>query len=625
MSLTGGLATERQVEPQTECFPVMALEDTARPIPDRALPQLFEAQAARTPEATALEFGDDRLDYGELDRRANRLAHRLCGLGIGAETPVAILMERSPALVVAILAVLKAGGAYLPLYASAPDARLAALIREAGAPILLADRLAQGRRLGQDARILVVDDDLSSEPGPATSPQIDRDPGQLAYVMYTSGSTGMPKGIRIADRDVVALACDRCWQDGAQARVLMHSPLAFDASTYEIWVPLLAGGTMVMAPPGELDLDRLTGTILAKAVSSAFITTSLFNLIADECPGTFRNMRSVWTGGEAASAAAFSRVLQACPGISVVNGYGPTEMTVFALSHDVTEPPANTVPIGRPLDNTQAYVLDAALRPVSADEIGELYLAGVGMARGYLARPGFTAARFVANPFGPAGSRMYRTGDRSKWRPDGALDFAGRADDQVKIRGFRIEPGEVAAALSAEASVAQAAVVTREDRPGEKRLVGYVVARHRDCDPVALRRALAARLPDYMVPAALVVLSALPLTPNGKLDRKALPPPDFTPAALRAPRTPQEEILVGLFAELLGMEQVGIDDGFFDLGGHSLLATRLISRIRSTFGVELSIRMIFDAPTAAALAPHLSRGAATRPALRARARSGAIH
>jgi amino acid adenylation domain-containing protein len=601
------------------------LNDTAQPAPDADLCVLFENQVARTPEAIAVALADRSLTYAALNARANQLAHHLKGLGVGCETVVGLCVERSADMLVGVLGILKAGAAYFPLEPSLPGERLIAMLDDLMVPILVTQAAMVDRLPSHWARLVELDaqwPEIARQP--ISSPHSGVGSDNLAYVMYTSGSTGRPKGIGTTHRNVVALACDRRWQDGAQARVLMHSPLAFDASTYEIWVPLLAGGTVVVAPPGELDLDRLSQAVLSNQVSSAFLTTALFNLIADDRPAVLRNLRSVWAGGEAASPAAFSRIVEACPGTSVVNVYGPTETTTFALSHDVTEPPADTVPLGRPLDNTQAYVLDAGLRPVPIGVIGELYLGGTGLARGYMARPGLTAERFVANPFGPSGTRLYRTGDRAKWRPDGVLDFAGRVDDQLKIRGFRIEPGEVAAALLTEASVAQAAVVMREDRPGEKRLVGYVVARHGECDPVAVRRAVAARLPDYMVPAALVVLAALPLTPNGKLDRKALPPPDFTPVALRAPRTPQEEILAGLFAELLGLERVGIDDGFFDLGGHSLLATRLISRIRSTLGVELPIRAIFEAPSVAMLAQRLDRDDATRPVLRARERPDAI-
>ncbi|MFF2147942.1 alpha/beta fold hydrolase, partial [Kitasatospora sp. NPDC058190] len=350
-------------------------------------------------------------------------------------------------------------------------------------------------------------------------------------------------------------------------------------------------------------------TITTHGVTGLWLTAGLFRLVAEERPGLLAGVREVWTGGDVVSPAAVARVLAACPGIEVVNGYGPTEATTLATCHAVRtlDEHAATVPIGGPMANMRTYVLDAHLRPVPTGMVGELYLAGTGVARGYLGRPGLTAERFIADPYGPPGSRMYRTGDLAWWQTDGTLEFAGRADHQVKLRGLRIEPGEIEAVLASCPGVAQAAVVAREDRPGDKRLVAYLVPAPEGApEATELSERLRRDLPEYMVPSAFVTVDTLPLTANGKLDRAALPAPEYgAPGAGRGPRTPQEQLLCDLFAEVLGREQVRIDDNFFDLGGHSLLAARLASRVRETLGVELSLRMLFEAPTVAGLTERL--------------------
>ncbi|MFE0178473.1 amino acid adenylation domain-containing protein [Streptomyces sp. NPDC059002] len=612
-------------------------EGAGQHLPDTNVADLFEERARKDPAATAVVDTDGtELSYAALDARADRLARRLVAVGVGPERPVAVLMERSADLVVALLAVLKAGGAYVPLDGRWPRSRLDHILRDTGAAVLLTD--------DEPAEVPPGDGDIVHVRVGGSGPDADGGgrgcgprggcgvgPDGLMYVMYTSGSTGRPKGVAVSHRGVVGLAADRRFAADAHRRVLFHSAHVFDASTYEIWAPLLAGGTVVVAPPGELSptvLERATGE---RGVTALFLTIGLFRVLAEEAPGCFAGLREVWTGGELVPSVVVERVLRACPETTVIDVYGPTEATTFATCDAVTDADLDEVspPIGRPMDGTRTYVLDAGLGLVPPGVVGELYVAGTGLARGYAHRPGLSAERFVADPYaasyGVAGERMYRTGDLARWTSDGRIDFVGRADTQVKVRGFRIELGEVETALLAHPDIAQAAAVVREDRPGDRRLVGYAVpvagtAREtvEGTDPTGLTGGL---LPDYMVPSAVVALDALPLTVTGKLDRRALPAPDLTPAAAgRAPRTPREETLCAIFADVLGVPSVTVDDDFFALGGHSLLATRLVSRVRSALGVELRIHTLFDHPTVDALARRLPAPGAVRPALGVRAR-----
>ncbi|MGA9312752.1 MAG: amino acid adenylation domain-containing protein, partial [Pseudonocardiaceae bacterium] len=558
---------------------VVGWNGTVWEVPGVGLAELFGAQVRRAPDAVAV-VGDGVLwSYAELEVRANRLAHRLIRLGVGVEQPVGVLMERSAGLVVGELAVVKAGGAYLPVDLRAPVERMRSVLVQAGVSVLLTDRgweaVAGSVHGGQ---VVVVDvDSLVDESG--SDPGVVVDPEQLAYVMYTSGSTGVPKGVAVRHRDVVALAFDRCFGGGGHERVLLHSPAAFDASTYELWVPLLRGGQVVVAPPGEVDVEVLRRMITQYGVTGLFLTTALFRLVAQNSPECFAGVREVWTGGEIVPAAAVRLVLAACPGVVVVDVYGPTETTTFASSYRMTavESVPGVVPIGRPLDNMRVYVLDRWLRPVPVGVLGELYIAGAGLARGYLGRAGLTAARFVADPFGPAGGRMYRTGDVARWTPGGELVFVGRVDHQVKIRGFRIELGEIEAVLAGHSEVGEVVVIAREDQPGIKRLVAYLVPSVDAAPtPAQLRSHAGEVLPDYMVPAAFVLLPELPLGPTGKLDRRALPAPDLQPVSeYIAPRTETEAVLAQVWVEVLGVERVGVEDNFFELGGDSILSIQV--------------------------------------------------
>ncbi len=446
------------------------LNDTAVPVPDRSIHGRFRRQVAATPDAIALEAGETTLTYRELDQLSDTFAHHLICRGVGPESLVAVALKRSPDLVVSMLAVLKAGGAYLPIDPGYPAERVTFMLRDADPTVVITD--------GE----LAVPDGLPSMPVDALRTAVDQAPHPadrsdlLAYVMYTSGSTGVPKGIAVTHHNVVSLAADRRWSGGAHARVLLHSPHTFDASTYELWAPLLGGGRVVISPPEDLHAATVAALVAERRLTALWLTAGLFSVIVDQDPTCLAGLREVWVGGDAVSPAAVERVLAACPGLTVVNGYGPTETTVFATCHPVSsEPVGAEVPIGRPMDNMRVFVLDAGLRPVPPGVVGELYVAGAGLARGYLRQPGLTAGRFVACPFGGPGERMYRTGDLAAWTPTGELAFRGRADTQVKVRGFRIEPGEVETVLTGHPAVDQAVVVSREDQAGDQRLVAYVV------------------------------------------------------------------------------------------------------------------------------------------------------
>ncbi|HEX3554405.1 MAG TPA: amino acid adenylation domain-containing protein [Thermoanaerobaculia bacterium] len=544
---------------------------------------LFAEQAARVPAAVAVVCGDEEVAYGELARRARRVAGRLLAMGLPAESRVAVTAERSTGLIAALLGILQAGCAYLPLDPELPDERRRFLLADAGAVLLDLDADGDG-------------DEASVLPEVAAS--------QLAYVMYTSGSTGEPKGVAVTHGNVVRLVRGARWADlGPDETFLQLGNLAFDAATLEIWAPLLNGGRLALFPGRRPGLDELADAITRYGVTSLWLTAGLFHqMVAQRLEG-LRPLRQLLAGGDVLSPARMRQALEGLPGCTVVNGYGPTENTTFTACFPMRDAARwdAAVPLGRPIQGTSVHVVDAALRPVPVGVWGELLAGGEGLARGYLGRPALTAERFVPDPFtGAPGGRLYRTGDLVRWRPDGLLEFLGRTDFQVKVRGFRIEPGEVEAALRAHPAVRDAVVVARPGIGGESRLVAYVVGTAGE----DLRAFLRSRLPEAMIPSLFVPLAALPLNANGKVDRKALPAAQ--PAANKAagavrPRTPKEERLAGIWREVLGLAEVGIHDNFFQLGGDSILSIQIVARARRE-GLLLTPRQIFESQTIAELA-----------------------
>ncbi|MFJ1915388.1 amino acid adenylation domain-containing protein [Streptomyces sp. NPDC088147] len=595
---------------------------TVRDLPAGTLPEILERQAARTPDAIAVRFEDGTLDYAALHERADRLARVLAAGGAGPEKIVALALPRSPELVVALLAVLKTGAAYLPLDPGHPAERLGLLLDEARPVAVVTPPGDGGDTLPPGLPRIPVDAN-----GPADGPAPWRTAGLLpdhpAYLLYTSGSTGRPKGVLVPHRGIVNRLrwMQHAYGLTADDRVLQKTPAGFDVSVWEFLWPLAEGAQLVLAAPdGHRDPHYLAALIERLGVTTAHFVPSMLGAFLDalgpagpdgeppvRAAACTAVLRRIIASGEELPRDLVNRTGRLL-GVPLHNLYGPTEASV-----DVTAwpcPPGigtGAVPIGRPVWNTRALVLDSALRPAAPGAVGELYLGGVQLARGYLRRPGQTAERFVADPYGRPGDRLYRTGDLARRRPDGTLEFAGRADDQVKLRGQRIEPGETAAVLAAHPSVAQAVVVVRDDPPAGPRLVGYAVtADGGPPDEAALAAHCAAHLPEPLRPSAIVPLPSLPLTPNGKLDRAALPAPGRPAAGPgRAARSPHEEVLCGLFAEVLGVERAGIDDDFFELGGHSLLATRLTGRIREVLGTDTTVQALFRAPTPARLAEQL--------------------
>ena len=582
---------------------------------NRPIHLMFAAQARRTPTAIAVRFEQHALTYNELNRKANQLAHRLRRLGVGPEVRVGLLAPRSAGMIVAMLAVLKAGGAYVPLDPEYPRERLAFMLETSRCPVLVtdgvtADGLAGGRAL-VDTADRTIDSESDADPADNTGTE------NPAYVIFTSGSTGKPKGIVIPHRAVNHLVASDYIKLGQRNCVAHASNPSFDATTFEVWGALLSGAQLVVLPLDVILSPRdFAAEIRRWRIDTLFLTTALFNQIARELPEAFAPLEHLLFGGESADAGAVREVLEKGRPHRLLHVYGPTETTTFASSHLVEEVPrgADTVPIGRPISNTRFYILDRHLQPVPIGVTGELHIGGDGLARGYLDHPRLTADRFIPDPFGSEpGGRLYRTGDLARWLPQGHVEFVGRNDFQVKVRGFRVELGEIETVLRIHEAVREAVVVARTDAHGEAYLTAYIVAARGPLTAVGeLRAFLKEKLPEYMVPSVYLFLDKLPLNSHGKVDRRALPRSEGTvrelDAPFVAPRNAIEEVLVEIFAEVLGVERVGVNDNFFDLGGHSLLATQLVSRVRKDFQPDLPLRKIFEAPTVAALAALLVAG-----------------
>ncbi|MEA2175746.1 MAG: hypothetical protein QOD00_3338 [Blastocatellia bacterium] len=587
--------------------------DTDSPYPSHSsIQQLFEEQVLHTPEKIALVFGDEQLTYAELNRRANRLAHYLRAMGVGLEVMVGLLLERSTEMVVGLLAILKAGGAYVPLDPSYPLERLDFMLMDAQLSVLLTMDELMDNLPSFSGQIVCLDTDAKLIGGASDANPAHETTGEnLAYVIYTSGSTGQPKGISIMHRAVTRLVLETNYlRIQPSDRVAQASNASFDALTFELWGALLNGAQLVgMSRDVTLSPADFALQIREREISVMFITTALFNQIAALAPHSFSTIQHLLFGGEAVEPKWVRKVLKEGAPARLLHVYGPTESTTFTTWHEVSEDAENgaTIPIGRPLSNTRVYLLDQNLEPVPAGVPGEIYIGGDGLARDYLRRPGLTAEKFLPDAFSrEEGARMYRTGDLARYLSGGSIEFLGRADNQVKVRGFRIELEEIEAALGAHPSVEEAVALAREDGLEERRIVAYLV-----CDeeraPTAseLRAFLAAKLPDYMIPSAFVMLERLPLTPNGKVDRRALPAPGQTRPELAqnfiAPTSPTEVILAGIWASVLGVERIGVHDGFFELGGDSLLAIQVVSKARE-HELMFSIHQLFQHPTIAALA-----------------------
>jgi amino acid adenylation domain-containing protein len=565
--------------------------------------ELVAAQSQLTPEAIALECDDSALTYAELNARANQLAHYLRRCGVGPEVLVGLCLEPSLELVIGVLGILKAGSAYVPLDPAYPRERLSLMLADSQAPVIVTQK--QYTDLTNETRIVCLDRDWSLIAHESAS-DLDSgvSPDNLAYVMYTSGSTGIPKGVSINHRAVVRLVKEANYVElNSTHTFLQLATVSFDASTFEIWGSLLNGVRLALMKGGTPSLQELGAALRRHRVTTLWLTAGLFNLMVDQQLDALKQLKQLLAGGDVLSVAHVRRFLQNAPGCKLINGYGPTENTTFTCCHSLTEAAAidGTVPIGRPITNTRIYILDGALQPVPLGAIGELYTSGKGLARGYFNRASLTAERFIPNPFSPS-ERLYKTGDQVRHLAGGQVEFIGRVDDQVKIRGYRIEPAEVEAVLAQHAGVRQCKVLVQEVTPADKRLVAYVVCDEQQQPGTAqLRGFLKERLPGYMIPAAFVTLAQLPLTASGKVDRKALPKPEQSreqsEQPLVLPRTPTEQQLAEMWSELLGLQQVSIHDNFFELGGHSLLLTQLASRMRNTMNVDVPLRSLFEAPT----------------------------
>jgi microcystin synthetase protein McyA len=583
--------------------------DTARDYPTgERLHELFEAQAERTPDASALVHENERLTYAELNARANRLAHRLMSLGVGPESLVGVFVGRSAGMVVVLLGILKAGAAYVPLDPEYPQGRLRFMLADARVRVVVTESHLVERLPEHDAQVVRLDDHAAFDEESVENPRAGVTAANLAYVIYTSGSTGVPKGVAIQHHSAAAMLrwAHETFTRAELASVLASTSICFDLSVYELFAPLTCGGRVVVAQ-NALQLPALAAheVTLVNTVPSAMTELMRVGGVPD-------SVLTVNLAGEPLKRALVEHIYAGTKARRVWNLYGPSEDTTYSTFELVPQGDASAPSIGRPIYNTQLYVLNRLGLPAPVGVVGELYLGGLGVSRGYLNRPELTAEKYMPDPFGATpGARLYRTGDLARYLPDGRVDFLGRRDQQVKIRGYRIELGEIEAALHAQAGVREALVTARADGAGQSRLVAYVVGGAAAGGVSELRAGLRERLPEYMIPSAFVFLDELPLTPNGKVDRKALPEPEGVrpelTAAYLAPRTDAERVVTEIWRRLLQVEQVGVHDNFFDLGGHSLLLARVHAELRETFARDIPLTALFQHPTVNALAEYLSR------------------
>jgi amino acid adenylation domain-containing protein len=585
--------------------------------------QLFEAQVEKTPDAVALIFNNQHLTYRDLNSRANQLAQYLQTLNIRAETLVGICIERSLEMVVALLAILKAGGAYVPLDPGYPRERLAFMLLDTQVSILLTQKELVAKLPTHTAFVICLDADWhtiaqNKKENPSTNVTAEN----LAYVMYTSGSTGTPKGVSVIHRGVVRLVKETNYAHlTAEEIILQLAPISFDASTFEIWGCLLNGGRLVICPPHTPSLDELGQIIQQYQVTTLWLTAGLFHLIVDEKIDALKSLHQLLAGGDVLSVTHVQKFLQTIENCRLINGYGPTENTTFTCCHLITAPlqPGVSIPIGRPIANTQVYILDNNFQAVAIGEVGELYIAGDGLARGYLNRPELTAEKFIFHSFDSnLATRLYKTGDLARYLPDGNIEFLGRIDNQVKIRGFRIELGEIEREIAQHPDVREIVVLARQDETGEKQLTAYIVPHNNSkYTHNNLRSFLQQQLPHYMVPSAFVILESLPLTANGKVDRHKLPAPSRERPQLEqayiAPQTDLERLLAGILSELLKIDRVGIDDNFFDLGGTSISILQVAARVKQELGIELPAVKLFQYSTIGFLAKYLHSNQNSQP------------
>ncbi|MBE8965660.1 non-ribosomal peptide synthetase [Nostocales cyanobacterium LEGE 12452] len=585
--------------------------------------QLFEAQVEKTPDAIALIFNNQPLTYRDLNSRANQLAQHLQSLGVGTEILVGICIERSLEMVVALLAILKAGGAYIPLDPGYPQERLAFMLSDTQVSVLLTQKELVPKLPTHTAFVICLDADwntiaLNKKENLSTSVTADN----LAYVMYTSGSTGIPKGVSVIHRGVVRLVKETNYAHLTSEEVILQlAPISFDASTFEIWGCLLNGGLLVIYPPNTPSLEELWQIIQQYQVTTLWLTAGLFHLIVDEKIDALKSLRQLLAGGDVLSVPHVQKFLQTVENCQLINGYGPTENTTFTCCHHIKAPlkPDASIPIGRPIANTQVYILDQNLQSVSIGETGELYIGGDGLARGYFNRPDLTAEKFISHSFdNNLATRLYKTGDLARYLPDGNIEFLGRIDNQVKIRGFRIELGEIEREIAQHPDVREIVVLARQDEAAEKQLTAYIVPHYNSgYTHNKLRDFLQQRLPNYMVPSAFVMLESLPLTANGKVNRHKLPAPSRERPQLEqayiSPQTDLERLLAGILSELLKIDRVGIDDNFFDLGATSISILQVAARIKQELGIELPAVKLFQYSTIGSLANYLDSNQNSQP------------